>query len=363
MIQFFKDLIDGFKKSKLSRKILYISLMFIYVVLMLLVTVKVNVEVITPGGVNAYVSTNEDLKQSVSVYVDTNNDVGEIFTVGVHTHKRISVYQYLISKINKDIDFNDYDPKIDLSRDEDIQLGKKSKDQSIINALIVAYNEAKKVNEEINIDYEYEGVLVALVQNNSKANLKPDDVITHFNDEKIESLSQFSSLNSTITDANTSIKLTVIRDGKTLDVYAKKVFSEETNSYILGVTVMDKYTIDKETVFPNFEIHQNYSSIGGSGGAMTTLAIYNALIEEDITNGKRIIGTGTISLDGKVGKIGGVSQKIVTAKLFAADVFFVGPEDYEEAKAKAEEIKAEFPVVKVETFSQIIEYLQGDING
>src|SRR5690606_15433733 len=108
------------------------------------------------------------------------------------------------------------------------------------------------------------------------------------------------------------------------------------------------------------------------GGAMQALAIYNSLIEEDISKGKTIIGTGTISVDsyvlknnvkekvfGQVGDIAGVSQKIVTASLNKADIFFVNPEDAEEARNKANEINAQFEVVEVESFAQIISYLKG----
>ena len=37
---------------------------------------------------------------------------------------------------------------------------------------------------------------------------------------------------------------------------------------------------------------------------MLALSFYNSLIDEDITGGKKISGTGTIDLDGNVGEIG-----------------------------------------------------------
>ena len=43
------------------------------------------------------------------------------------------------------------------------------------------------------------------------------------------------------------------------------------------------------------------------------LMIYNALTEQDLTNGKKIVGTGTIERDGSVGVIGGVKYKIMGA--------------------------------------------------
>jgi len=363
MKEFFNDLFIGFKKAKLGRKILYLSCVLIYMIVIALLVVQVNVEAITPGSVSSYVSTKQNISNQMNVYIDTDNEVGKIYTVSVYSYKRISLFQYLIGKLNNDIAYENYDPKTDLSAEEDYQIGKKSKDQSITNALIVAYQEASKKNPDIKIEYEYEGVLVALVYSHSKTDLKPDDIITHFNGVKIESSEQFKNLNSQINDDKTIIKLTVIRDGKVKEINARKVYDESTKNYVLGISVMDKYKINEKNTYPSFKLHTNYSSIGGSGGAMTTLAIYNALLKDDVTKGKTIMGTGTISLDGTIGKIGGVSQKVVTAKLYNADIFFVDLDDYDIAYAKAQEIKANFPIVKVEKFTDILKYLEGEGNG
>ena len=43
------------------------------------------------------------------------------------------------------------------------------------------------------------------------------------------------------------------------------------------------------------------------------LAIYKELIEEDITHGLKIVGTGTIDELGNVGEIDGVKYKILGA--------------------------------------------------
>lgn len=371
MIQFFKDLINGFKKSSVTRKIFYSSLILIYFILIALLTIKVNVEIITPGGINANIGTNEYNIASPNVFIDTDYNPGNIFTVGVHSRKRISLYQYLISKMNDDIAFEDYDPKTSLSKEEDLILGKKSKDVSIINALIVAYEEAKKVDDNINIDYEFEGVLVSYVFNKD-SKLEPDDIITHLNDQKIEPDTFRTEIGKINNDEN--IKLTVKRYDSVakmdvvIEITTKKYFDEAANQYLLGISTMDSYIIDEETAFPEFTIHKNYSSIGGSGGAMQALAIYNSILEVDITNGKTIIGTGTVSVEtynpelvfGQIGDIGGVSQKIVTANLYNADIFFVNPEDAEEAKQKAKEIDAKFEVVEVKTFAEIVSHLKGE---
>ena len=64
---------------------------------------------------------------------------------------------------------------------------------------------------------------------------------------------------------------------------------------------------------------------------MQTLALYDALLEEDLTGGKKIAGTGTITVDGTVGIIGGIVQKIYTAYDDDIDLFLCPKDNYEEA--------------------------------
>ena len=62
----------------------------------------------------------------------------------------------------------------------------------------------------------------------------------------------------------------------------------------------------------------------------------NNLTEEDITKGKKIVGTGTIEEDGSVGSIGGVKYKLNGAVRQKADIFLVpAGENYEEALKEA----------------------------
>lgn len=67
----------------------------------------------------------------------------------------------------------------------------------------------------------------------------------------------------------------------------------------------------------------NSHEIGApSAGLMFTLEIYNQLVEEDLTKGHEIAGTGTINEKGEVGPIGGINQKVVVASDAGAEVFF-----------------------------------------
>ncbi|MDQ0339198.1 PDZ domain-containing protein [Caldalkalibacillus uzonensis] len=105
--------------------------------------------------------------------------------------------------------------------------------------------------------------------------------------------------------------------------------------------------------------------IGGpSAGLMFALEIYNQLTEEDITKGYRIAGTGTIDADGRVGRIGGVHQKVVAADRAGADIFFApneggAPEsNYQRAVQAAQDIGTQMQIVPVDTIRDAVDYLR-----
>ena len=99
-----------------------------------------------------------------------------------------------------------------------------------------------------------------------------------------------------------------IRDGK--NRFSDVTIYEEEGNKLLGISIVSLLDIETDN---NIEITSKASESGPSGGLMTTLSIYNALTKEDLTGGKRIVGTGTIDRDGNIGKIGGVNYKIASA--------------------------------------------------
>ncbi len=105
--------------------------------------------------------------------------------------------------------------------------------------------------------------------------------------------------------------------------------------------------------FP-ISIETNKISGGPSAGLMFTLAIYNSLTPVDLTGGRRIAGTGTINLDGSVGPIGGVKQKIFAAEAVGATYFLCPVENYADAVSVAKKIK----VIKIATVEQALKFLR-----
>jgi len=107
---------------------------------------------------------------------------------------------------------------------------------------------------------------------------------------------------------------------------------------------------------PPFPVSIETDKISGgpSAGLIFTLTVYNSLISQDLTGGRRIAGTGTINLDGSVGPIGGVKQKIFAAEAVGATYFLCPADNYADAVTVARRIK----VVKVSTVQQAIDFLR-----
>ena len=73
-----------------------------------------------------------------------------------------------------------------------------------------------------------------------------------------------------------------------------------------------------------------------SAGLAFALDIYDEL-GEDIDRGRRVVVTGTLDLDGRVGPIGGIEQKTLGARAVDADVFLVPDLNAEAARRRADD--------------------------
>lgn len=74
---------------------------------------------------------------------------------------------------------------------------------------------------------------------------------------------------------------------------------------------------------------------GSSAGLAFALEALDALTEGDLTRGRRVAATGTIELDGSVGEVGGVAQKVAALEHHRIDVLLVPEPELDRAKALA----------------------------
>lgn len=68
--------------------------------------------------------------------------------------------------------------------------------------------------------------------------------------------------------------------------------------------------------------------VGPSAGLAFTLGLMQELDPSDLTGGLKVAATGTMSIDGSVGDVGGVAQKTIAVRGAGATVFLVPPQEY-----------------------------------
>lgn len=112
---------------------------------------------------------------------------------------------------------------------------------------------------------------------------------------------------------------------------------DPTRAY-LGVTT---FTRDLTFDFPVSVQIDSGSVVGPSAGLAFTLGILDVLTPGSITGGQKIATTGTMSLDGTVGPIGGIHQKVVAARRKGVTLMLVPRSEYEDALRVAGDLRVE----------------------
>lgn len=168
--------------------------------------------------------------------------------------------------------------------------------------------------------------------------LEAGDIILAMNGRRASSVSEYVKI-AGATPAGSDVAMTVKRGDKTLDLEVPTYQSEGRT--MMGIVLSEGYE------FP-VKVNLAVDGIGGpSAGLIFSLAIYDEMTDGDLTGGKKIAGTGTISEDGTVGPIGGIRQKLVGAKADGAE-FFLAPKD------NCSEVRGHIPkglsVVSVDSF-------------
>ena len=152
---------------------------------------------------------------------------------------------------------------------------------------------------------------------------------------------------------NDKVNVLVKRGKKEVNCYAYVYKIEDTLK--IGVAFLNTYEYKTN---PKISVKTKSSESGSSGGLMLSLAIYNSITEEDITHGLKVVGTGTIEIDGKVGAIDGVKYKMLGAKKNKADIFLCPKENYDEAIKVKKKYNINMDVESINTFNDALNYLQ-----
>lgn len=213
------------------------------------------------------------------------------------------------------------------------------------------FNAYQKAAKEIQVQEKNHYIIY--LQDRTKTNLKIGDKIEKINGETVEDLEQIRGIVDDI-EVGEKISFEVIRNQKKVSCYAE-VYEEEHKKFV-GISIVTLYDYELD---PSLKLSFNRKESGPSGGLTLALTIYNQLVPEDITKGKKIVGTGTIAMDGTVGEIGGVAYKLQGAVAEKADVFLVpNGNNYKEALQIQKKKGYDINIIGVDSFEDAIEKLR-----
>ncbi|MFK7919801.1 MAG: S16 family serine protease [Ilumatobacter sp.] len=149
--------------------------------------------------------------------------------------------------------------------------------------------------------------------------LDPADTILEVNGTPVPTLEE---LGAELADGQPGdiVEMTIDRPGTgVLDVSVElSADPTDPDRTIVGFVPFDTRTVDLP-----FDVSIGTAAGGPSAGLAFTLALVDELTEGDLTGGRDIAVTGTISLDGTVGPIGGLEQKVSAVHQHGVSVFLV----------------------------------------
>lgn len=333
----FNKLYDKIKENFLKKYRFILFLIFI----MVLFLVRFPYTIDAPGG---YINVTERIELDGAYESEGSFNMAYVSEVGA------TIPTLIYAWIN---------PSWDISKNEDILLENETIDDLLFrnklalkeannNAIMVAYSKA---------GYKYDVVdqkfYVAYLDKDADTDLKVGDSIIEVDGKVVTSKDEIAKIikNKNVGD---SIDFKVLRSGKQLDKTA--TIKNIDGSKVVGIVIYEMVELETH---PKINIKSSSSESGPSGGLMTSLAIYNALVEEDITNGNKIVGTGTIDFEGNVGSIGGVKYKLLGAVRNKAKIFIVpAGENYLEAMELKEKNNYDIKIIGVSTFDEALAFLR-----
>lgn len=317
---------------------------FLLTILILFVTMtyKLPYYIDTPGGI---INISERIK------IDEKNDLKGTMNFAYVSEMHATIPTYIISKINKDWDLV---KKEEVVYENETESDAKFRDQlslkeALSNALYVSFKES---NEEFKI--KDNKVFVTHIYEQAKTNLKVGDQIIEADGIKINNIKELQNLENKKEGKKISLK--VINNKKEYERTAEYVKLED--KLIIGITLGQTFEIESTH---KIDINYNARESGPSGGMMMALTTYSYLTGEDLTKGKKIVGTGTIDIDGNVGEIGGVKYKLIGAVKNKADIFLVpSGENYEEAIKVKKEKNYKIKIVGISNIKEAINELKNN---
>lgn len=320
----------------------YYKVIIVYVLILALFLVKFPYYISAPGGLintDDKIETTENFKMSGSLNM--------AYVSEIHA----TIPSLIVSLFNKDWDA---EKEEEVKNDNETIEEKNYRNKMLLEeandtALLVAYK-----HSDITYKVTNNKVYITYVDNQADTNLKIGDQILKVDNTKI---SDKNTLFEYIASKKIGDKITIkVKDINGDDKTRKATLIKVLDEPKVGAVVTETFDVKSDEKI-NFNFKDRES--GSSGGLMLTLTIYSHLNKIDLTDGKTIVGTGTIDINGNVGEISGVKYKLIGAVNKGAEVFLVPVgENYEEAKKVKKERNYDIKLVPVATFNEALEYLE-----
>jgi len=188
----------------------------------------------------------------------------------------------------------------------------------------------------------------------SAGKLKAGDAIDAVNRTPVSNVEQFTSLLKN-TKPGQVVTIDYRRKNEPAGVAEITLGTNKDRDYgFMGVAVLD-------APWAPFTVDFNLANIGGpSAGLMFSLAVVDKLTTGDLAGSTFVAGTGTITVDGKVGPIGGITHKMAAARAAGASVFLVPAKNCYEAMS---DVPSGLKLVKVETLGSAVDALHAMTSG
>lgn len=183
----------------------------------------------------------------------------------------------------------------------------------------------------------------------SAGKLDDGDAIDAVNGKPVATLEEFQALLKDTKPGDTVVLDYRRKDGPNGVATIKLDKHPERDQGYLGIGVLD-------APWAPFSIDFNLANVGGpSAGLMFSLAVVDKLTAGDLTDAQFVAGSGTISGDGEVGAIGGITHKMLSARDAGATIFLVPADNCEEAKTAPED---GLELIKVDTLGHAVDALK-----
>jgi PDZ domain-containing protein len=314
----------------------------LFIIISLGFLIQTDYYLIKPGSV-------DELGNLIQVEGEVRKEEGQFFMVTVTQHPA-NLWNYLYGIWHPFLDVRPISKVIppDMSQEEYNKLMQSWMQESKYLAQIIAL---RRAGYEVPIVSDGVEIVELMAGSPAEGILKAGDIIKAVEGKKVNLVEEVVEYIQQ-KEVGQKVRIT-IQQGEKIKEFEVLTTShqEEPRKAALGIYVR---TLNWQPLLPLKIDIDTGPVIGPSAGMMFVLEILDRLLPENLTGGRLVAGTGTISIDGKVGGIGGVKQKVIAAERAGIDYFLVPAENYEDARQAAGRIN----VVSVRNLDEALGFLQ-----